>query len=432
VGATRTTGGIRYWLKRRTPAYIGRRVAKLLSRYGFTPRKAKERTWRLVDLLQRHGAAPTLATPGALVVKHNTFMRELFEAGVELAIHGFDHVDFRSLTPEGSLDQVERAADAFASAGISFKGFRCPYLSYSHEMNGYVPDGLFKYSSNEAVWWDVAATSGAGEGSSVIFDHLVDFYAATPAEETLVLPRLVDDLIEIPVSLPDDLQLLDGLKQGEDGVGEAWVDLLRRSHEQGSIFTVLMHPEAFDLCAGAYKRLLVEAGSLNPPVWIARLGDIADWWQELGGFSFQIDGSTVRLDCSSRAVVLGRGLADDWGRPWPGRYRLLEVREISLVDGALPVVGVAPDVPVEKISMLRQLGYLTTQDRDAEHCAVRIDAESVRRASDDRALVALVEEQAGPLVRFWHWPEGAGSALCITGDLDALSLLDYASRLVTL
>ena len=37
----------------------------------------------------------------------------------------------------------------------------------------------------------------------------------------------------------------------------------------------------------------------------------------------------------------------------------------------------------------------------------------------------------GPVIRLWPWPNGMRSALCITGDLDALSLLDYAARLTS-
>jgi hypothetical protein len=36
-----------------------------------------------------------------------------------------------------------------------------------------------------------------------------------------------------------------------------------------------------------------------------------------------------------------------------------------------------------------------------------------------------------PLVKLGRWPDGAKSALCLTGDLDALSLVDYLSRVFT-
>ena len=45
-------------------------------------------------------------------------------------------------------------------------------------------------------------------------------------------------------------------------------------------------------------------------------------------------------------------------------------------------------------------------------------------------LIRYIEESEGPLMRFSNWPSEAKSALCLAGDLDALSLRDYARRLV--
>src|SRR2546422_7069156 len=129
----RESGGIAYWLRQRKASYIALRVGKLLRRYGLRAAKAKQRTSRFVELLARYECAPTLATPGAIVAKHPAFMRELRDAGVELAIHGFDHVDFRSLSRDEARSQFIRATSAYGDAGIPFKGFRCPYLSFSHD-----------------------------------------------------------------------------------------------------------------------------------------------------------------------------------------------------------------------------------------------------------------------------------------------------------
>jgi peptidoglycan/xylan/chitin deacetylase (PgdA/CDA1 family) len=425
------SGGLTYWLRRRRASYIVARIGKLLTRYGIRSGKAKRRTMRFVKLLATYDCAPTLATPGGIVAKHPAFMRELRDAGVELAIHGFDHVDFRSLTREDAHRQFARASTAYADAGIPFKGFRCPYLSYSHDMSELVPDGLVAYSSNEAVWWDVVADD-VGRDRTVIFDSLADFYRAAPAEASLVLPRTVGRLVEIPVSLPDDLQLLDGLRAGDVGVRDAWVTLLRQSHERGSVFVVLFHPESFDLCKGALEGLLAEARTFDPPVWVARLGDVGDWWRELESFSAHVVGPSVELDCSDRATVLARGSDLPPGRSWADGYRVLEGRTVDIGTGPRPFVGLPAAVPAERVAVLRSLGYIVEHGEKSAACAVRLDPEAVGRCANDRELVQLVDGQEGSLVRYWHWPAGARSALCITGDLDGLSLLDYASRVITL
>jgi hypothetical protein len=98
----------------------------------------------------------------------------------------------------------------------------------------------------------------------------------------------------------------------------------------------------------------------------------------------------------------------------------------------LPFVGLPDAVSPEQVATLRGVGYVVAQGEAASDCAVRLDAAAVESTRSDRELVELVERADGPLVRFWHWPAGVRSTLCVTGDLDALSLLDYASRLFTL
>lgn len=418
-------GGWRHWFHRRSVGYIARRIIKLVSRYGITSRKAKQRTHDLVRLLSRYGCAPTLATPGFVIDRNRSFIRRLAEDGVDIAFHGYDHVDFSGLSREQSHRQVDRAVQAFNDAGIAIGGFRCPYLSYSHDMDGYMPHGLFSYSSNEALWWDVS--DGAQGGA--MFDQLSTFYAATPAKDALILPRRVGDLIEIPVSLPDDLQLFDGLGSRVDRVGRSWVELLDRVHRDAGVFALLMHPETFWDLAAAYEALLESAHRRTPAVWLATLQDVAVWWRELESFGVVRADASLRLRCSERGMVLER--VDGEGSAVAPGYRAIESREVAVTGNELPLLGVERGAPDARIARLRELGYLVADPADAARCTVRIESSLIETATD-RELVAHIEGTPGRLVRFWHWPDGVRSALCFTGDLDALSLGDYARRLVTL
>lgn len=48
--------------------------------------------------------------------------------------------------------------------------------------------------------------------------------------------------------------------------------------------------------------------------------------------------------------------------------------------------------------------------------------------ADPVSISDHVEGSGAPMVRLWRWPERAASALAVTGDLDAMSLGDYAGR----
>jgi len=43
-------------------------------------------------------------------------------------------------------------------------------------------------------------------------------------------------------------------------------------------------------------------------------------------------------------------------------------------------------------------------------------------------VLDAIESGTGPLVRVWRWPDGARSALAVTGDIDALTLRDFVVR----
>jgi hypothetical protein len=51
-------------------------------------------------------------------------------------------------------------------------------------------------------------------------------------------------------------------------------------------------------------------------------------------------------------------------------------------------------------------------------------------AEDKCLLLAQIEETDSPLVRLGRWPDGAQSALAVTGDIDALTLWDYGLRMI--
>ena len=298
----------------------------------------------------------------------------------------------------------------------------------------------FRYSSNKAIWWDVVAPEfqhGAGNGATAVFQGLSRFYQAESSKTHLAVPRMSGQLVEIPVCLPDDLQLLDGLKLDERGIQQAWTDLLRQTHRRGELFDLMFHPESFDQCGPALEAVLREARDLAPAVWITQLRDVNRWWREKSGFTVQSigngHGSRLTFHGSERATVLVRHM--DIGEPtraWYGSYRVLEGRTLRLNPDERPFIGVAADTPSGIVAFLREQGYIVDTSRQAPGCATYLGATELADVRDQIQLLDLIETSSAPLVRFWRWPAAARSAFCVTGDLDALSLSDYAARVLAL
>ena len=399
---------MRGWLAPRGLSYLARRARSLVNRYGFTSGRARRRIDDCVAILAAHECAPSFMVPGRVVQTHPAYCRSLVDRGAELALHGFDHVDFKTLSPAAIVRQFERSADAFERAGIPFHGFRCPYLSATDELFQHLPRGVVSYSSNVAVRWSEAGVESTG---NAVARQLETFYAPLDADTTIVLPFVrAEGMIELPCSLPDDIQLYDGLQAGEQGLQEAWCRMLDAVYARGELHVLLFHPELADRCRRALGALLTRARSLEPHVWVATLGDVAAWWRE-------------RSECTVSRAVGGNGrlVFSLQGSP---RASLVAGqaagREVCVAAEPLPLVGISAPAPASMRRDLRNLGFVL-EEAAPERCMVVLDDVPV-----DRALLQRLEQQ--PLIRVACWPDGAAAALCISGDLDALSLTDYARR----
>lgn len=449
----------RAWFALRGPRYAFQRVAILLGRYGLTPGRAMARAEETVAALARAGCSLTYPAPGRVVEHHPAFFRRLQSAGAEISVHSYDHVDLATYPPPQAVAQLMRAATAFQRHGIEVHGFRCPYLRCSEDLLAALPVGPFEYSSNEAIWWDVAAAAAPAPGqpaaSTSIWDVLREFYRPSAAQDTLCLPRMRESavglgVVEIPVCVPDDLQLHDGLHMNAAGIAAAWQEMLCRTHQRGELFDLIFHPELADLCRAPLLATVAAARQLQPAVWIAPLRDVSGWWREKAGFGVTVvalDGQQVgsakgrlrvTFSCSERATILVRGLdVGDAARPWDGTYEELKAREIDIPAGHRPFVGLPAGAPSRIVTRLRELGYLVDTGPTAVHCGVYLDAVALAGLLqghagwlDEVRLVEAIESAGGPLIRYGCWPGGAKSGLCISGDLDALTLFDYAARLV--
>jgi hypothetical protein len=425
---------LRQWYTQRGADFILRRVGNLLDRYGVTPTKAIDRVMACVALLSEHGCAPTFPVPGRVVQRNPQFFRLLQEAGAELAVHAFDHVDLRTYGLEEACQQLVRAADTFDRHGIEQHGFRCPYLGCSDDLLDFLPEGLFSYSSNRAIEWDVRSPGCDGGRDPATLEVIRRVYQPLSARDVVGVPWSRSHLVEIPATFPDDRAIHDCLQLGPEGLVEAWSQILRDTHRRGESFVLMHHPEMADRCRQAFEVILHDAAHLQPRVWVARLRDISQWWREKASFSVDIapteGGLHVSFTCSERGTILVKGLPVDGSElPWDGTYRQLRARSLQVPAEPRPFLGLPANSPPRTVAFLREQGYILDMTETGPRCATYLDADVLDRLASDVELVNLIEGSAGPLIRYWRWPDGAKSSLSVTGDLDALTLWDFTARL---
>lgn len=422
------------WYKIRGPKFVWQRGSNLLKRYGFRPDKTINQIKDCVNELANLGCAPTFPTPGIIVEHYPELIRTLQDLGAEIAVHGFFHINFKDIPTSEAISHLERAVRTFNRLGIKVNGFRCPYLGYTDQLIADLPDGLFGYSSNKAFSW----MEDLGKDhiyNQFFYEKLVNFYDAKNPSGHLCLPYFSSAVLEIPVCIPDDLLLYDGAHLDGSGIGMVWARILDRTYSRGELFTVLFHTELASLCKVAFNYLIYQARNYQPAVWIARLQDINDWWREKANFRAEIStiptGLRINFICTTRATILLRGLDIPGSEPiWDGKYRRINTNVLEVPATPRPFLGVSEDIPINVITLLQNQGYILDHSDNARSCGIYLDNVILEKLTDEIELVNYIENLNSPLVRFWRWPDGNKCSLCLTGDLDALTLTDYFTRIL--
>ena len=421
------------WFAKRGFRYVYQRARTLLERYRISSSQAVKRIDDCLEQLVAQGCAPTFPTPGIVLERNPIFFRHLQEVGAEIAVHSYQHVDLKVYPVDIACQQLVKAVTVFKNNGIEVHGFRCPYLGCNDEMVEALPKGLFEYSSNKPIYWNALNEIDNGP-NNVIVDTLRNIYGAEPSSKTINVPWSRLNMLEIPVSLPDDMELIDGLNLSADEVASSWNKILDYTHQRGELFNLIFHPELAALCEHPFFEVLRRPKLMQPRVWMTRLCDISDWWTEKSGFRMEITpcltGLRLNFVCSPRATILVKGFdLRDSGSIWDGTYQRLKASNLEMPSSPRPFIGLSAKVSQKIITFLKEQGYILDTTETAPGCGIYLDETVLAGLNSENALINYIEAYSGPLVRYWRWPDGAKSALSITGDLDALSLLDYLSRL---
>lgn len=421
------------WYKKRGLTFVVQRARRLSERYGVTPQKAMQRISRCVEDLSAQGCSPTFFVPAVVVRRNLDFFKLLQDCGCELGAHGFQHVDLTSYPPEQAHQQLKRAVEFMQIHGFLIEGFRCPYLSSSDELIHSLEPDLFNYSSNQAITWKIEG--GVEEKAGTTFTRIDRFYKPLPAEFIPRLPWIQEGVVEIPVCVPDDLQLYDGLGHSIDEITGEWISLLKETHHRGELFNLMFHPELSAKFEDPYLAVLRAARQISGKIWVTRLNEVGRWWrkQQQFGVSFIRNNDTwiMQFSRDPHATILFRGMQPEVkSQPWGEGYQRLMGSTLHLRTKNLPLIGLEENLPGWVKKSLQQKGYITLTGSEGYDCEIILDHQFLEGVKDPVTLGEKIEALEIPLIRYWPWPDGARSALCLSGDLDALSLMDYSTRLL--
>jgi peptidoglycan/xylan/chitin deacetylase (PgdA/CDA1 family) len=407
-----------------------RRARTIGARYGLSPRRMERRLASVLEIVDRHGCGATLPITAAAVERHPSVIARYAERGIEFAVHGYRHVDHAGL---GAVDQIEelgRARRILETNGIPTVGFRAPYLRWNDATLHALRENGFLYDSSQAIHWPIDPTLVSGA-----YRRALAFYDALSAEEHPALPKLNRGIVRIPCTIPDDEAAVDRLRlTTPEAIADVWLDVFRRTHERGELFTLAVHPERIELCGPAITAVLDAARAARPVVWITHLEELARWWQERAATDVVVHDSTggwlhVEVRGPKDLVTFARNVEVPGAeRLGDGSLRVIHGR-FDVRAKVRPFIAVHPASPRAIRTFLREQGYIVEVANSPQGYGsfLRRDRFS---SEDELPLLRELEIGRTPLLRLGRWPGGARNALAITGDVDALTIWDYALRFV--
>jgi hypothetical protein len=178
-------------------------------------------------------------------------IERLQEQGFEVGVHGLYH-DGRDVSSFATLRRRLPAIRSYAERWQA-KGFRSPGTLRSAAL---MPLLGFDYDSSYS---DTAPFEPQAGGCCTW------------------LPYMIGDLVELPITLPQDHTLFEVLGQQDE---TTWIEKARFLRDRGGMALLLTHPDYVgngDLL-GSYQRVLEEFGN-DPTAWKALPHEISDWWR---------------------------------------------------------------------------------------------------------------------------------------------------------
>jgi hypothetical protein len=91
------------------------------------------------------------------------------------------------------------------------------------------------------------------------------------------LPYMIGELVELPITLPQDHTLFEVLGQQDEST---WIEKARFLRDRGGMALLLTHPDYVEngRLLESYQRVLEEFGN-DSTAWKALPRDVSDWWR---------------------------------------------------------------------------------------------------------------------------------------------------------
>lgn len=422
----------------RSKGFIGffLRAGMLVRRFDLSGNKMKKAVSDIEQFGRKYKYKPALIIPSIVLRRHHRFFDVMTKESLEFCAHGYTHRDFKPLSLDEQVTQIRMARDVFNNFDLPVYGFRSPYLSRNSFTTEAIGKNDFLWESNETMIWKGYLKSQEINSKRLMRDCVHLLYNPHDARKSAAIPRLRGDVVCIPVTLPDDEILVDRLGIEDSKIIEdVWMAMLDKTKRRGEIFVLQLHPERFEVCKDAMQSLLSKASDPEQGIWVTSMKEVAEWWKERSRFKFRFEserrkGFRVHCQCTDRAIVLCR---DRHTRISNGSvcrgYRTIADRDFFVESGKTkPCIGVPPDCPKTLLDFLRDEAFFWEVSNNGSEYSLFLGEYDTFCREDEKTLLAKIERNPDPIIRYWRWPKGMRSAFVTSHDLDCLTLTDFLFR----
>ncbi len=407
-----------------------RRVFTLFHRYGFSTEKFVWSLNHFVSLTQKYHVVPTLPVTASVVDRHPQIFQKIQKQNVELAIHGRYHIDYTKVNIDDTQDHLCQAISIFHKHHIQYSGYRFPFLKKNNESIALLKEPGFLWDSSEVISWNSLNSRIFHPKNWADYEKILETYKAIDADQVRSLPYMKNGLVEIPISVPDDDILIERLGiQDEDFIYAIWQKMISCVRDRKELLVLQMHPERYNIFKNALRGILKYI-TKERDVWIASLGEIAQWWKERSAFQIKIkklnnNRYQIVVDCAERAgILINNGTSNDFNQ---NSKEILRKGNWEIESPKKPIIGVDPDTDLEIFNLLKREGYPFEISTKRHEYNLFIKHTGKFDLEDENQLLQLIDHQY-PLINFWRWPNGYRYGFAITGDIDGVDLWDYGER----
>ena len=393
------------------------RFLSIYNRFGVSPKKYIKNFEKFIELQNEFNFKTTFPITASVYEKHKEKLKP-FKDTFKFMLHGLYHIDYTKIKKETIKQHLQKGSSILKNyLNYNEIGFRAPYLRYNETVKSALIESSIKFESSISILIEDIIKIDSKNKKIINRLYNPKKYKAYPS-----LPIYYENIIELPVILPDDEILIDRLNiKNEKIILKILINILETIIKNEEMYIMQIHPERINFMFEAIKTLLEKSKKEN--IWITNLYEIYEWVKKTPTLKeINIQNKTIALEnIQSRKIT-------------PLNTEInLKNNSITYKSEILPIIYMETNQNNTIKNLLKFDGFIITEDNSIkDKCSICISKNEIERIniSQYRNFTYKLQKTNKPLIKMSRWPDGKKAAFSLSGDIDALTIQDFFLRAI--